>query len=127
MRRLMCECRGCHDQAQWWLRVAMAGRHPETRAVCHVHLQLLEREGALRLLGRRGGVESREAGEQDTISLPETADNHGFRQDAAGKNAACSTTRFSRCLSGDVSRVDQAATFGVFERSKADFSWRDRS
>jgi len=26
-----------------------------------------------------------------TILLPETADNHGFRRDAAGKNAACST------------------------------------
>ena len=42
--------------AQWWLRVAMVGRHPETRAVCHVHLQLLEREGALRLLGRPRSV-----------------------------------------------------------------------
>ena len=54
MRRLMCECRGCHDVAQWWLRVAMVGRHPETRAVCHVHLQLLE--GALRVVGRPRSV-----------------------------------------------------------------------
>ena len=59
MRRLMCECRGCHDQAQWWLRVVMAGRRPETRSVCHVHLQLLERgsrEGALRMEGVPRGV-----------------------------------------------------------------------
>ena len=60
MRRLMCECRECHDVGDWSVRYRFPGqRVGEVRVVCLVHLQLLERgarEGALRLLGRPRSV-----------------------------------------------------------------------
>ena len=51
MKRQTCECRDCDDLGTWWLRIRLSGQPaPETRIVCHTHLQTIER------LGREGHI-----------------------------------------------------------------------